>query len=190
MSFRIEPAVPPYAAHVQQRFDKIMPSGLPPLVLFRTMARDDRLMERFFGATLLDRGHLSLRERELTILRVCANNGSEYEWGVHVTAFSAAAKLTPTQVEQTRKPATDVPAWTAREQLFLRACDALQASCELPDPLWAELRAELSDEAILELLMLVGFYRLVSILTVGLRMPLEPWAARFSGPDTEDTSGV
>lgn len=186
MSFRIEPAVPPYPEHVQQRFDRIMPSGMPPLVLFRTMARDDRLMTRFFDASLLDRGHLSLRERELTILRVCANNGSEYEWGVHVTAFSGAAGLTPAQIEGTRRQATDSADWTARERLFLRVCDVLHTSCELPEPLWAELRAELSDGAILELLMLVGLYRMVSILTVGLCMPLEPWAARFPSAATSE----
>ena len=45
--------------------------------------------------------------------------------------------------------------------------------------LWGELRARFSEEAILELLLLAGFYRTVSSLTNALRLPLEPYAARF-----------
>ena len=43
-----------------------------------------------------------------------------------------------------------------------------------------ELRATFSDEAMLELLMLAGFYRTVSYLTNALRLPLEPYAGRFN----------
>jgi len=179
MSVRIEPVEPPYPAHVQKAFDQIMPSGVPPLTLFRTMARDARLMERFFGATLLDRGHLTLRQRELVILRVCANNSSEYEWGVHVVGFSSKAGLTPEQLTATRKPTSSATCWSAPDLLLLRLCDSLHQSCELPDDLWEELRSSFSEDAILELLLLNGLYRTVSILTVGLRMSLEPWAARF-----------
>ena len=37
----------------------------------------------------------------------------------------------------------------------------------------------LPEEAVLELLLLAGFYRTVSYLTNALRLPLEPYAARF-----------
>jgi hypothetical protein len=49
------------------------------LVLFRTLARDLRLSQRFMGAGLLDKGHLSLRQREIVILRVTGQCGSECE---------------------------------------------------------------------------------------------------------------
>jgi hypothetical protein len=46
-----------------------------------------------------------------------------------------------------------------------------------------------SEEAMLELLMLAGFYRTVSYLTNALRLPLEPYAARFStGPAASPTA--
>ena len=41
------------------------------------------------------------------------------------------------------------------------------------------MKAHHSDEAIIELLMLAGFYRTVSYLTNALRLPLETGAARF-----------
>uniref|UniRef100_UPI0019545CF2 hypothetical protein n=1 Tax=Klebsiella pneumoniae TaxID=573 RepID=UPI0019545CF2 len=67
---RMSPARPPYPAAIQQRLARTMPEGMPPLALFTTLARDPRLFERFMGASLLDPGHLSLRQREIVIDRV------------------------------------------------------------------------------------------------------------------------
>ena len=72
-----------------------------------------------------------------------------------------------------------MPAGKPEDALLIRFCDALHASCDVDDALWAELRAQFSEEAILELLLLAGFYRTVSYLTNALRLPLEPYAARF-----------
>ena len=88
MTARIAPATPPFDPEIQERFDRLMPSGLPPLTLFTTVARDKRLLERFFGGGLLDKGNLTLRQREIVIGRVTALAGSEYEWGVHVAFFA------------------------------------------------------------------------------------------------------
>ena len=59
-------------------------------------------------------------------------------------------------------------------------CDALHADCTIDDALWSALRTHFSEEAMLELLMLAGFYRTVSYLTNALKLPLEPGAARFA----------
>ena len=77
-SMRIAPIVPPYPAEIQAEFDKIM-RGAPPLLLFRTIARNPRVLQRFLAAGLLDRGSIALRIRELVILRTCAQCGAEYE---------------------------------------------------------------------------------------------------------------
>jgi len=52
---RIAPADTPYDAAVQSQFDRLMPPGIDPLVLFRTLAKDSRLFSRFMGAGLLDK---------------------------------------------------------------------------------------------------------------------------------------
>ena len=94
---RIAPLQPPYPPEIAQQFDRIM-RGAPPLALFRMMAGHARAWEKFRGASLLDRGPLSLREREIVIDRTCARTGCEYEWGVHIAAFAEAAHLTDEQV--------------------------------------------------------------------------------------------
>ena len=86
---RIDPATSPYSSVIQAALDKVMPKGVPPLTLFTTMARDERLFTRFFSGGLIDKGHLPLRERELVIHRVTALCGSEYEWGVHAAFFAS-----------------------------------------------------------------------------------------------------
>ena len=107
---RIAALQPPYAPDIQQQFDRIM-RGAPPLMLFRVIAGNARAWEKFRAGSLLDRGPLSLREREIVIDRTCALTGCEYEWGVHVATFAEAAHLTEEQVRAT------VAGWTRRGML-------------------------------------------------------------------------
>lgn len=179
MSARIEPAAEPFAAEIEGWLDKTMPPGKPPLVLFTTLARDPRLFQKFFSAGLLDRGHLSLRQREVVIHRVTALGRSEYEWGVHAAIFAGRAGLGAAQLASTVNGGADDDCWTEEDRLLLRMCDALHHTCTIDDTLWPALRQSFSDEALLELLMLAGFYRTVCYLTNALRLPLEPDAARF-----------
>jgi alkylhydroperoxidase family enzyme len=97
---RIAPLQPPYDPDIQAQFDAIM-RGAPPLMLFRVIAGHPRAWSKFRAAGLLDRGPLSLREREIVIDRTCALTGCEYEWGVHVATFAGAAKLTEAEVKAT-----------------------------------------------------------------------------------------
>src|SRR5215471_10928925 len=98
---RVDPITPPYPTEVQALFDKIMPPGVAPLTLFTTLARVPRVFDRFRAGSLLDRGPVSLRHREIVIDRTCARCGCTYEWGVHVAFFAERASLTPEQVRAT-----------------------------------------------------------------------------------------
>jgi hypothetical protein len=61
---RIAPLEPPYSEPVQAALDRIMPAGVPPLALFRTLAVNERVFLRVMAGGLLDRGSLSLRGAE------------------------------------------------------------------------------------------------------------------------------
>lgn len=178
MTARIAPAVPPFADGVQCSLDAVM-RGKPPLLLFSTLARDPRLFKKFFAAGLLDRGNLTMRQREIVIDRTTALCKSEYEWGVHIATFASHVGLDEAQVTSLATGNPDDACWTAQERLLLELCDAMHVDCALDDALWQSLKSHFSDEAMLELLMLAGFYRTVSYLTNALRLPLEPGAARF-----------
>jgi len=177
-SARVAPAEAPLDDDIQQAIDTIM-RGNPPLVLFTTLARDRRLFFKFFNSGLLDRGHLTIRQREIVIDRVTAACGAEYEWGVHVALFAAKAGLTETQIESLVAGGAEDACWTDADRVLIRLCDALHRDCTVDDDLWAELTEYHHDEAILELLMLAGTYHTVSYLVNSLRLPPEPGARRF-----------
>jgi alkylhydroperoxidase family enzyme len=175
---RIAPLDPPYAPELKEQFDRIM-RGAPPLALFRVIAGHPRAWEKFRGGSLLDRGPLTLREREIVIDRTCALNGCEYEWGVHVATFAEPAHLTDEQVRATVLEKADADCWSAPEQAMLAAVDALHARATLGDAEFKALSAHYDDDKILEVILLCGFYRTVSYLANALALPLEATAARF-----------
>lgn len=180
-SARITPATLPLPADMQDAIDGIM-RGAPPLVLFTTMARDRRLFFKFFNSGLLDRGHLTLRQREIVIDRVTALCGAEYEWGVHVAVYAQKAGLSDAQIASLASGGPDDPCWSDADRVLIRFCDELHNHCTIGDELWKELAATHRDEAILELLMLAGTYRTVSYLVNGLRLPLEEGPPKFPAP--------
>jgi alkylhydroperoxidase family enzyme len=175
---RIAPASPPYAPEIQQRFDRVM-RGAPPILLFRVVASQARAWEKFSGGGLLDRGPLTLREREIVIDRTCALNACEYEWGVHVTAFAQAAHLTDEQVRATVQSDADAPCWSEAEKVLIATADALHHRSTLSKEEFAVLKAQYDDAKILEIILLCGFYHTVSYLANGLDLPLEEFGARF-----------
>jgi alkylhydroperoxidase family enzyme len=176
---RIAPLQPPYPPEVQADFDRIM-RGAPPLAIFRTVARNPRVLSRLIAGGLLDPGSITLRQRELVILRSCALCGAEYEWGVHAAVYGAKAGLTPLEIAATGCGRAAASTWSADEQLLLRLCEALHGSANVDDALWAELRAAFREDQLIELVMLCGLYHAVSFVVNALRIEREPFAPRFA----------
>lgn len=180
MRSRIDPAERPYPPDMEEALAKIMPSGVEPLLLFRVLAREPRLFRRFFAGGLLDRGTLSLRDRELAIARACARCGAEYEWGVHMASFGPRVGFGDAERRATLEPDAAYEGWSERERLIIRLVDALHETATIDDALWSELAAQgFADGQLLELIMLAGFYRTVSYLVNGLRLAPETFAVRF-----------
>ena len=186
---RIAPLEPPYAPPVQAALDRVMPPGVPPLALFRTLAVNERVFLRVMAGGLLDRGSISLREREIVIDRTCARCGSEYEWGVHVAFFAERVGLTAAQVAATCASEPEADAFPDRERLLVRLVDALHDEARVDDALWTALRGHWTDEQLIELIAVAGFYHLISFVTNALRIPLESYGARFPLPAGPDGGG-
>src|ERR1700759_3060026 len=144
---RIAPLEPPYAPAIREEFDRIM-RGAPPLMLFRVLASQSRAWDKFRAGSLLDRGPLTLREREIVIDRTCALNRCEYEWGVHVATFAGPAKLTEEQVRATVLGSPGAPCWSGSEQALIAAVDALHQRATLDDAEFKSLSADFDDDKI------------------------------------------
>ena len=180
---RIAPLEPPYEPDTAALLAKWMPPGndVEPLRLFRTLAVHDELASRMrpLGAGILGHPRLKPRERELLILRTCARAGAEYEWGVHAIAFGGPLGLTERQLAATVHGAADDPAWSEHDAQLIAACDAIYDSDTVPDELWPALAGRLGDDQLLELVVVVGWYRLLSCVINVAQVELEPWAPRF-----------
>ena len=175
---RIAPVDPPYPADLQQAFDTVM-RGAPPLRLFCTVARNPRVLQRMMAGGLLDRGSISMRSRELMILRSCARCGAEYEWGVHVASFGTKIAWTPEQLRASVHGAADAPCWNGEDTLVIRLADQLHATSRVDDALWSELSAHFTAEQLIELVMLAGLYHAVSFLINACGVEHEADAPRF-----------
>ena len=138
---RIAPLCPPYTPEMQQLFDKVMPAGQDPLILFRTIGQNPRVLSRVMAGGLLDRGTLTLRQRELMILRTCANCGCDYEWGVHVSIFASAAGLDRADISATLNSGQ----LSGEDGAILHLADQLHDHAQIDDAVWAELKCWFSD---------------------------------------------
>ena len=175
---RIAPAEPPYEPQIAAELERIMPPGVPPLILFRMLAKNPRIFARMFAGGLLDPGALSLRQREIVIDRTTGRLGCEYEWGVHVAFFAERAALTPAQVAGTVTK-TETVDWAPDEQALLALVDDLVDDRTIGDTTWTNLASHFNEGQILEAIALVGYYHTISFLCRGLDLPLESYAARF-----------
>ena len=179
---RIAPVPEPYSPAVADALRRLMGrDDVEPLLLFRTIARHEALLDRFrqTGSTLLSFGTLDAGDRETMIHRTCARCGAEYEWGVHAATFAPAAGFDADWLAATVHGQASDPAFTPRQALVVELADQLHDTAQISDELWPRLSEAFTEEQLLELLALAGFYHLVSYVCVGLRLDPEPWATRF-----------
>lgn len=182
---RLAPLEPPYGPEVQSALDRMMPPGIEPLRLFRTIAHNPGVLDGFraLGGVLLYQGSLEHRDREVVIHRTCARCASDYEFWVHVVVFGRGVGFSDEQVASLRDGSAADDVWSAREALLIRLVDELHDTATASDELWEALAAEWSAEQLVELLAIAGFYHLVSFMTNGARIEHEPWAAPGAAPD-------
>jgi 4-carboxymuconolactone decarboxylase len=180
---RIAPLEPPYEPTTKAMLEKWMPPGstIEPLALFRTLAVHDELMARMrpLGAGILGHGRVEAREREIVIHRTCARAGAEYEWGVHVVAYGKPLGLSEEQIAATATGSADDPAWSEPDRLLVRLADDLHDTCTVSAAVWSALADRYSEDQLLELVIIAGWYRLLSGVINAVGIGLEPWAARF-----------
>ena len=180
---RIAPIDKPYPEAFAAAMARTMPAGADPLLLFTTIARSDRAWAKFAAGGLLDRGSLSLRDREIVIDRTTARSGCEYEWGIHVNAFAPKAKLTPEQLASTVHGHADDGNWPDAEAALIASVDALIDRKALTDAEHARLAAHYDDAQRLEIVQLIAFYHGVALICGAFALQLEAGAARFPVKD-------
>jgi alkylhydroperoxidase family enzyme len=141
-----------------------------PLNIFGVLGRHPKLLKRFnlMGGFILNKGLLPAREREIVILRVGWNAQAKYEFGQH-TVIGERVGLTGDEIAGLAGGVYD---WTADDAALIALADELHADDCISDATWASLTTRWSDEEMIELLVVAGFYRLVSgfLNSAGVRL--------------------
>ena len=142
-----------------------------PLNIFRTLAHQPTLLKRFniLGGAFLAHGLLPARERELVILRVGWNCRSVYEFGQH-TLMGREAGLSEAEIGALATTRA-LGAWSPDDEALIALADEICADDCAGEATFAAVRRRWSEPEIVELVALVGFYRMVSGLlnTLGVQ---------------------
>lgn len=148
-------------------------TGTAPPAIFLTLARHRPLFRGWlhFAGKLMPGGRLRRRDSELVILRVAHLCGSDYE-AAHHRRLGRRAGLTTEEID--RVPAgPSATGWTDTQRLLLEVTDELHATEDLSDETWARLAAAYDEATCIEVLMLVGHYRMLATTLHTLRVEVD-----------------
>ena len=150
-----------------------------PLNIFLTLAKNEPLFSSFMqlGGHLLGRGFtVGRREREIVILRVGWRSDSDYEFGQH-TVIGRHVGVTDEEIGRLARDGLD--GWSDDDAALVTMADELCRDNDVSDPTWAKLAQRWSEEQLLDLIVLAGFYRLVSGFLRSVRVQREPGTPGF-----------
>lgn len=169
MTAALAALTPPNARHPLPQRDPSRPKGLN---ILGTLARHPELATAYhtFNGHILFATTLSLRQRELLVLRVAALRDAEYEWAQHVV-LAGDVGISDEEVE--RVAAGPDAGWDPFESALLRAADELVADARISDGTWAALAERLDHRQLLDLIFTVGAYDVLAMLMKSSAMELD-----------------
>ena len=138
-----------------------------PFNIYRTLAHHPQMVREWlqFADSLRFNAKLSGRDRELLILRTGVNCKCEYEWGQHVP-YARQAGMSEDEVSAIASPISSWN-WSEKDIVLLSVADELHSSSNLNESLWTSLSAHFQNDELIEIIMLVGQYHLVSFVLNG-----------------------
>ena len=146
----------------------------PPFNLHRVLAHNPATLKAWigFGSHILKDNTLDARLRELIVLRVGWNARSAYEWGQHA---GLSRRLGIPEDDINRVPlGPDADGWTALEAAALGGVDQMMTRQSIDPETYAVLKAELSPAQLIDYVMLVGEFILVSLTLNVFQIALDP----------------
>jgi alkylhydroperoxidase family enzyme len=139
-----------------------------------TMARNPGLFRPFlgFGEHFITKSNLPEREREMGALRSAHLSGSDYIFAHHAV-IAKTGGLTDEEITRVTE-GPDAEGWTDSDRAILRVVDELHATNDLGDAGWQVLAERWDDEQIVEFVIAVGFYTMMSMALNAFRTQIEP----------------
>jgi len=160
-------------------FAKLESRGSDILNLNRVLAHSPNTLRNFMrlGNSLLFHGLLPPALRELAILRVAQMTGASYEWAHHVP-IARQVGVSEEQVAGLTNWRTS-PHFDERERALLHYVENVTLEVAVPNEVFREARAHLSEAELVELTLVAGYWGMVARLLVALEIDLEPPYLRY-----------
>jgi alkylhydroperoxidase family enzyme len=121
--------------------------------------------------TLMFHNTLNPRVRELVILRNGWRTGSEYEFCQHVRV-SRDLKMSEEEILGVRDP-ENCRAYSDTDRAVIRMADELMDNSEVSPKTWGTLQNTFSNEELVELLLVAGFWRMIAGYLKTAKVPLD-----------------
>jgi len=107
--------------------------------------------------------------REIVILRVAVLNRAPFEFDAHLP-IALRAGVSQAAIDALRSFPADADGLDADESLVVELTDALTRDVDVPDALFARLRARFDARGLVEVIATVAAYNMVSRFLVALRI--------------------
>jgi len=149
------------------------------LNIYTTLVRHPKMAERFltFAGYILRESTLPPREREILILRIGWLCRSEYEFGQH-TRVGKSVGLTSEEISRiTEGP--NASGWDPFDATLLRAVDELHADAFITDATWNALAKRYDEKQLMDVVMTVADYNMVSMFLNTMGVQLEEGTVGF-----------
>jgi alkylhydroperoxidase family enzyme len=127
------------------------------------------------GGTILSRQKLDAKLRELAILMIAKIEGGEYEWIQHVP-IALAAGVAQAQIDAIAKGELTAPCLSPLERVALRFTEEVVNRVKADEATVRELMKMTSPREVVELILAIGFYMMMTRLTETTRTDLDPSA--------------
>ncbi|MDE8652357.1 carboxymuconolactone decarboxylase family protein [Novosphingobium album (ex Liu et al. 2023)] len=138
----------------------------------RTMIRHPEIFRcQMEMGTVLFKGRIPAREREIAILRIGWLCRAPYEWGQHVN-IARRVGLTTEEIERARR-GSGAEGWSAHEAAILKGVEELLDDKAISDATWAVLARSWDEAQMIEFPMMVGQYVATAFVQNSLRIRLE-----------------
>jgi alkylhydroperoxidase family enzyme len=130
------------------------------------------LVSAVFGKLDLDPSH-----REIAILFTASRTNAEYMWKQHLV-IAPQTGVTPIQIEAIQRgQIEDAQVFDDREQLVLKMTEELLDAGEVLDSTVDRARARFSTAQIVEIILVVGFYRMLAGVMLSTELDLDVQAS-------------
>ncbi len=170
-----QPELAPLVARIERERGRL-------LALYRMLLHSPPVAEGWLGlfTALRQRAQLPARYRELATLRIAVVNGADYQFAAHIP-YARAAGLDADQIEALgagREPA----GLTEADRAVLAYAEAMTRRPQVPEAVFAGVRAHFDERELVELTATIAGYNLVSRFLEALQVDHDaPAAAEEAG---------